>query len=60
MIERNLSCGRPSVEVRAGLGILAQTLRAREMLELEQHIHEQDERLRLLEERAAASAERRR
>jgi hypothetical protein len=35
---RNLKCGTPAVEVRAAIGILDQTFKAREMLEVEQRL----------------------
>jgi hypothetical protein len=47
-LRRNLSCGLPSVEVRAALGVLDQALRAVELLDLA-------ERVAALEERAAAT-----
>jgi hypothetical protein len=35
---RNLKCGNPSVEVRAAIGVLDQTFKARELLEMEQRL----------------------
>ncbi len=35
---RNLKCGNPSVEVRAAVGILDQTFKAREILETERRL----------------------
>src|SRR5216683_3059200 len=48
-LRRNLTCGVPSVEVRAALGVLEQSVKAVELLDLE-------ERVQMLEELAAASA----
>src|SRR6266851_1513950 len=48
-LRRNLTCGVPSVEVRAALGVLEQSVKAVELLDL-------DERVQMLEELAAASA----
>ncbi len=42
---RNLKCGAPSVEVRAALGVLDQTFKAREMLEMEARLKAVEEML---------------
>ena len=42
---RNLKCGKPAVEVRAALGVLDQTFKAREMLETEARLKAVEEML---------------
>ncbi len=37
-LRRNLDCGNASVEVRAALGVLDQTLKVKEFLELEERM----------------------
>lgn len=47
---RNLKCGTPSVEVRAAIGILDQTLKARDFLELEKRLVDVEDTLKLFDE----------
>jgi hypothetical protein len=44
-LERNLSCGAPSTEIRAALGILDNAIRATETLDQEQRLEELEQRL---------------
>ncbi len=44
-LTKNLTCGQPSVEVRAALGILDQAIKAVEILELEGRLTAMEERI---------------
>jgi hypothetical protein len=44
-LERNLTCGQPSSEVRAALGILEQGFKAREVVDLAERLEELERRL---------------